>query len=102
CVKRNRELFESGQQVQAVVVNSGIANTATGEQGTKDNLRMAREAASQLGLGDVNSVLTGSTGVVGVQLPIDGIEAGLPGLVENLGDDSSSFAAAIITTDKLF
>jgi glutamate N-acetyltransferase / amino-acid N-acetyltransferase len=65
CVSRNRSRFTSKQPVQAVLVNSGNANCATGEQGTWDNEDMAGAAAVTFSLNKVQDVLTASTGVVG-------------------------------------
>lgn len=101
CVARNRELQAAGGQVQALVINSGNANCATGEQGVSDNLAMAQATAAQAGL-SVDRVLTCSTGVVGQRMPIDRIVAAQDDLAADLSDDSSAFAAAILTTDKVF
>jgi glutamate N-acetyltransferase/amino-acid N-acetyltransferase len=61
---------------QAVVVNSGIANAATGERGELDALATASEAARLLGL-EVEEVLVLSTGLIGVPLPLAKVRAGL-------------------------
>src|SRR5215471_15792140 len=61
---------------QAVVINSGVANAATGEQGKLDALATAAEAAAQLGL-EPEQVLVLSTGVIGVRLPMPKLLAGL-------------------------
>lgn len=102
CVDRNRELAATGAPVRALIINSGNANCSTGQEGIDDNLRMAVAAARQTGLSGPEAVLTASTGVIGQRMPIDAIEAALPRLEEDLGDDSSGFAAAILTTDKVF
>ncbi len=101
CVDRNRSLFAAGGKVQALVINSGNANCATGEQGVLDNRTMAEATARQAGL-EAARVLTSSTGVVGQRMPIDAITAALPELHDSLGDDSAAFAAAIMTTDLVF
>ena len=62
---------------QAVVVNSGVANAATGSRGELDALATAAEAARLLSL-DVEEVLVLSTGVIGAPLPLDRIRAALP------------------------
>lgn len=99
CVSRNRSRFTSKQPVQAVLVNSGNANCATGEQGIWDNEDIAGAAAVTLSLNKVQDVLTASTGVVGQPLPLDKIRRALPKLVRNLSEDSNAFAEAIMTTD---
>ena len=101
-VARNRELHATGRPVRALIINSGNANCATGQQGIDDNLRMAAAAAQQLDISDVDEVLTSSTGVIGVRMPIDRIEAAQAELQADLASDSSAFAAAILTTDLVF
>jgi len=84
---------------QAVVINSGVANAATGERGKLNAFATAAEAGRLLGL-NAEQVLVLSTGVIGVQLPMDkllpGLKAAVAGLSENGGGDA---AAAIMTTD---
>lgn len=101
CVERNRSLLEAGGPVQAIVVNSGSANCATGERGALDNEEYARMVASALHLSGGSDVLTASTGVVGVPLPLDGIRQGLPNLTHSLSSDGADFARAVITTDTV-
>ena len=86
-------------RAQAVVVNSGNANTCTGEQGVRDARRMAELTASGLGI-RTEDVLVSSTGVIGRLLPMDAIEAGIRGLVPLLRPDGGDDAAqGIMTTD---
>ncbi len=86
--------------VRAVVVNSGNANAATGEQGYADALAMRDATAIELGV-EPRSVAVAETGVIGVPLEIDavlgGIAAAAGGLSETGGE---SFAEAIMTTDR--
>ncbi|HIE44084.1 MAG TPA: bifunctional glutamate N-acetyltransferase/amino-acid acetyltransferase ArgJ [Candidatus Omnitrophica bacterium] len=83
----------------AVVVNSGNANAATGEKGLRDAEKMASVTAENLGI-EREEVLVASTGVIGVELPIEKIEKGIVEAVETLSYRGSSLAAeAIITTD---
>ncbi len=96
CVLRGRRLHANGDGLRALVVNAGNANCATGEQGALDDLRLAELAAARLGL-EPQAVLTASTGVIGVPLPMGRIEAHL-GQIE-LTDEVDAFAAAILTTD---
>jgi glutamate N-acetyltransferase/amino-acid N-acetyltransferase len=82
---------------QAVVINSGVANAATGKQGELDALATAAGAGALLGL-DPEQVLVLSTGVIGVRLPMPKLLAGLAGM--ELGPDGGAAAAeAILTTD---
>lgn len=92
-----RELARSGR-LQAVVVNSQVANVGTGDEGIEHARRMGRAAASALGI-DSNLVLMSSTGVIGVALPIEKIEAALPGLAGELQEDPLVGAEGIMTTD---
>ena len=84
---------------QAVVINSGVANAATGAQGELDAIATAEHAAGLLGLSPEQIVIL-STGVIGAPLPMDRVVAGLdaaaPALSADGGDDA---ADAILTTD---
>ncbi len=95
-IHRGRALYASGKPLKAVVVNAGNANCATGERGFQDDRRMAEAAALRLGLAP-EEVLTASTGVIGVPLPVERIEAGLPQV--ELTPFAEAFAEAILTTD---
>ncbi len=92
-----RELARSGR-LQAVVVNSQVANVGNGDEGIEHARRMGRAAASALDL-DSDRVLMSSTGVIGVALPIEKIEAALPGLAGELQEDPLVGAEGIMTTD---
>jgi glutamate N-acetyltransferase/amino-acid N-acetyltransferase len=86
---------------QAVIVNSGNANCCTGQAGLTDAESMARMAAYGLGI-DEEMVLVSSTGVIGEPLPVDTIEAAVPGLVGDLNPQGfSDLAEAIMTTDTI-
>jgi glutamate N-acetyltransferase/amino-acid N-acetyltransferase len=91
------ETVESSD-VRAVVVNSGVANAATGERGLENAYGMQALAAAELGL-DPGEVAVASTGVIGEHLPMDRIEAGIKDATSSLSDDGSGFAEAILTTD---
>ncbi len=85
---------------QAVIVNSGIANTCAAD-GIEKAEAMCALAATALSL-DVNDVLVASTGVIGPSIVLDPIEAGIPQLVSELSADGSANAAeAIMTTDTI-
>jgi glutamate N-acetyltransferase/amino-acid N-acetyltransferase len=79
------------------VVNSGIANVATGEQGKQNAAKTASLVASELGINH-DDVLVASTGVIGPQLPMDKISKGIKGIKQELNTDGD-FADAILTTD---
>ncbi len=95
-VHRGRRLYAEGRPLRAVVVNAGNANCATGERGFRDDERLAELAAFRLGLSP-EEVLTASTGVIGVPLPVEKVEKALPQL--ELGPFADPFAEAILTTD---
>ncbi|MCU1493711.1 MAG: argJ [Acidimicrobiaceae bacterium] len=94
-------LAASGGRTAAIVLNSGCANAATGAQGMEAARRTAALVAGSLGVG-VDEVLVCSTGLIGIHLPLDRIEAGIPDLVAQLGpgrEDAAHAAEAILTTD---
>jgi glutamate N-acetyltransferase/amino-acid N-acetyltransferase len=99
-VKWSRELLP-GEEIRAVVINSGNANAATGQEGLANAERTAVRAAALLGC-EPRQVLVASTGVIGHQLPMDRLEAGLEQAVAGLTVEPAGFhtaAAAILTTD---
>jgi len=86
-------------QPQAIVANSGVANAATGPQGLHDARATASAAAEALEL-EPEQVLILSTGVIGAQLPLDNVVAGVRDAAALLGADGGQAAAeAIMTTD---
>lgn len=100
-VKWDKELVTTSPYVQAVVVNSGIANACTGAEGLGYCADTAAEAASALNI-PKTAVLVASTGVIGKQLPIDKIKSGVTALSKVLGssrEDAKLAAEAIMTTD---
>lgn len=100
-VKWDREIVKNSAHVQAVVVNSGIANACTGAEGYGYCKDTADAAANALQI-DAGGVLIGSTGVIGKQLPIERIQAGVLELA-NIKSDTleagTEAAKAIMTTD---
>lgn len=87
------------ETAHAIVANAGCANACTGQQGLDDAHKMAQIAADELGV-NADDVIVGSTGVIGVNLPMDKLEAGIKDAVANLSADGSDNAGrAIITTD---
>ncbi|MCI6468081.1 MAG: bifunctional glutamate N-acetyltransferase/amino-acid acetyltransferase ArgJ [Faecalicatena sp.] len=100
-VKWDRNVVESGVKSQAVIVNSGIANACTGEEGYGYCKETAEAAAKALGI-DAEGVLVGSTGVIGMQMPIEKLKNGIVKLAEGKSKDIESgtlAAKAIMTTD---
>ena len=91
-----KENLESAQP-QAIVANSGVANAATGEEGLATARAMTNATAGKLGLAQ-EQVLVLSTGVIGQQLPIDRILAGIDAISLDK-DGGAAAAAAILTTD---
>ncbi len=84
---------------QAVIVNSGNANACTGEPGMVVARETARQVALALGV-ESSAVQVCSTGVIGVQMPMDRIQASIPRLVEGLATGTlAGVADAIMTTD---
>ena len=102
-VKWDRQIVDSGAGVQAVVVNSGIANACTGEEGMGYCKETAEAAAKALNI-DAAGVLVGSTGVIGMQLPmqklVDGIQVLAGKKAEGLQSGHDA-ALAIMTTDTV-
>ncbi|GAC1567011.1 MAG: bifunctional glutamate N-acetyltransferase/amino-acid acetyltransferase ArgJ [Ktedonobacteraceae bacterium] len=86
-----------GGKAQAVIVNSGNANCATGELGLQNAYRMTEFVARKLGL-ENEMVLCSSTGIIGRQLPIEKIQAGVPA-IELSTEGGNAFSEAIMTTD---
>jgi len=86
-----------GGKAQAVIVNSGNANCATGDLGLLNAYRMSEFAAKKLGL-ENELVLCSSTGIIGRQLPIEKIQAGVSA-IELSRDGGNAFSEAILTTD---
>lgn len=87
-----------GTKARAVVINSGNANALTGPEGILANQSMAAGIAEAIGV-DIDSVLTCSTGLIGIPLPLEKIKAAIPSLMSHLGEDILPFAEAIQTTD---
>ena len=87
--------------LRAVVVNSGNANACNGAQGDDDAKAMAAAAAGALNF-DPRQVFVGSTGIIGVPLPIDKVLSGTPAAAKKLSASGlTSFSKAILTSDKV-
>lgn len=89
----------SNKKAQAIIINSGNANTCTGDDGLSKAKKMTALQAKALNL-KADDVLVASTGVIGVPLNIDAIKDGIPLLTEKLSKSGNQDAAsAIMTTD---
>ncbi|MCG4823236.1 bifunctional glutamate N-acetyltransferase/amino-acid acetyltransferase ArgJ [Streptococcus gordonii] len=88
--------IQKSQKLQAIVVNSGVANSCTGQQGLDAAYEMQRLTAQKL---QIESDLVGlaSTGVIGEQLPMDALKNGLSQIL--VSGKAEDFAEAILTTD---
>jgi glutamate N-acetyltransferase/amino-acid N-acetyltransferase len=87
----------------AVVLNSGNANAATGDQGRADALRMCQLTAEALGCATTD-VLVAQTGLIGIPMPMAPVERGVPTLAAGLGRDDAAgaeAATAMMTTDTV-
>lgn len=99
----DKAVVSDSTYVQAVIVNSGIANACTGKEGYEYCRQTAGAAAGELGIPE-DAVLVASTGVIGMQLPIDKIIAGVKKLAEakeNTKEAGTMAAEAIMTTDTV-
>ena len=92
-----RETIRGGV-LRAIVANSKYSNVATGPEGVESARRMAAAAAKEVGT-EASRILVSSTGVIGVRLPIETIEAGLVGMSQDLVADPIVGAEGIMTTD---
>lgn len=91
----------SDGMAQAIVVNSGCANACTGPSGMDAAREMAEQTAAKLGIG-ASDVIVASTGVIGQELPMDRIMAGIEEAAGNLSQDGGhDVALAIMTTDTV-
>lgn len=100
-VKWDQKIVKQGGAVQAIIVNSGIANACTGEEGMRYCEETAQTAAEVFGI-QKEQVLVSSTGVIGKQLPMEKIQAGIHMLAQAKGNDKlcgAEAAEAILTTD---
>lgn len=99
----DREQVYSGEPAQLVVINAGIANACTGQEGM-DYCKQTAQAASQAFGGEIKpeAVLVASTGVIGMQLPMEKLENGISIMVPELSDSEEAdtrASKAIMTTD---
>ena len=100
-VRWDQDIVYNHQGARAVICNSGIANACTGEEGFSYCRATAEAAAKALGIPE-DSVLVASTGVIGMQIPIDRIAKGVTAMAPNLKGTREAgieAAKAIMTTD---
>ncbi|MBE5830743.1 MAG: bifunctional ornithine acetyltransferase/N-acetylglutamate synthase [Butyrivibrio sp.] len=103
CVQWDQKIVESGEPMSAVVINSGIANACTGKEGFDACEATAKAVEKCLGV-KYTSVAVASTGVIGMQLPVDKLTAGVETMSKSLdGSIEAGTAAskAIMTTDTV-
>lgn len=97
-IKLDKEIIDN-ENIQAIVVNSGNANASTGTLGYNNAKEMARVTAKCLGI-KPEEVIVASTGVIGVQLPMDKIIPGIEQVCGAVSDQGGEgIARAIMTTD---
>jgi len=97
-VTLTRDRVNAGN-VRALFVSSGIANTGVGEQGLIDAIEAIAVAADHVGV-PAEEMAIGTTGVIGVELPMALIRSGIPG-IELTEDGGNTFARSIMTTDRV-
>lgn len=100
-VKWDQKIMAESACAHAVVVNAGIANACTGQEGMDYCSKTADHAAELLKI-PADSVLVASTGVIGMQLPMDRIKDGVSAMIPELSDANEAghqASLAIMTTD---
>lgn len=103
CVQWDQKIVKESDAVHAVVVNSGIANACTGKQGF-DACQATAEAVKEVLGVPADSCLVASTGVIGMQLPVEKLENGVKNMAPQLADSEEAAheaACAIMTTDTI-
>ena len=103
CVQWDQKIVASGEPMQAVVINSGIANACTGQEGFDACEATARAVEDKLQV-PYNTVAVASTGVIGMQLPVDKLVSGVAKMSSVLDESIEAGTAAskaIMTTDTV-
>lgn len=103
CVQWDQKIVSGKEPVHAVVVNSGIANACTGKQGF-DACKATAEAVKEALDVPADSCLVASTGVIGMQLPVEKLTMGVKNMAPQLSDSleaGTEAAKAIMTTDTI-
>lgn len=103
CVQWDKQLVDSGKPLHAVVVNSGIANACTGQEGFDACIKTAKAVEEKKNV-PYTSVAVASTGVIGMQLPVDKLTAGVIRMSDSLDgslEAGTAASKAIMTTDTV-
>lgn len=103
CVQWDMEITKSGRPMHAVVVNSGIANACTGKEGFDACEATAKAVEKELHV-SYDTVAVASTGVIGMQLPVDKLTAGVEKMAGTLDasiEAGEAASKAIMTTDTV-
>lgn len=103
CVLWDKDIVSSGSPMHAVVINSGIANACTGNEGFEACIETAEAVEEALGV-PYSTVAVASTGVIGMQLPVDKLVNGVGAMSTALADTieaGESASKAIMTTDTV-
>ncbi len=103
CVQWDMNIVNANKPLQAVVINSGIANACTGKEGFDACESTARGVQEALGV-DYDSVAVASTGVIGMQLPVEKLVAGVKTMAKTLDESivaGTDASKAIMTTDTV-
>ena len=103
CVRWDMNIVKANKPLQAVVINSGIANACTGKEGFDACEATAKGVEKTLGV-SFDSVAVASTGVIGMQLPVDKLVAGVEAMASVLDESIEAGTAAskaIMTTDTV-
>lgn len=103
CVMWDKEIVESGRCMHGVIVNSGIANACTGKEGYDACMATAKAAEEMLSV-PYDTIAVASTGVIGMQLPVDKLTAGVKNMsasLEETLDAGTRASKAIMTTDTV-
>lgn len=103
CVMWDKQIVESGKPMHGVVVNSGIANACTGKEGFDACEATAKAVEKNLGV-PFDTIAVCSTGVIGMQLPVDKLVAGVDAMSKTLDgsiEAGTKASKAIMTTDTV-
>ena len=103
CVQWDMKIVKSDKPMHGVVVNTGIANACTGQEGFDACEKTAKAMSDKLGI-PVDSIAVGSTGVIGMQLPVDRLVAGVNAMCDKLDssiENGTNASIAIMTTDTV-
>ncbi|SCX84621.1 glutamate N-acetyltransferase [Pseudobutyrivibrio sp. AR14] len=103
CVQWDMDIVNANKPIQAVVINSGIANACTGKEGFDACEATAKGVEKALSI-PYDSVAVASTGVIGMQLPVDKLVAGVEAMAPKLDDSieaGTDASKAIMTTDTV-